>query len=225
MESVEWYNRPRKMRLLFKVKESYYRFYWFEYKDDNLYWGSSSKKHYSSIGNVEKLKVEPNTNSAIITVNQQAYLDEIKASKYSYHMSGIFHGKEKTDQEENTIVRAQLPKPADILSPFLLFSLISKPLKGYEFYESSLTKSQTFAMVLNCPESFLNCRLTFEFFLSPIGNFAMPNFLLNHLSNINMQTFSLNENLVLAFRHAVNNDSKFNNWHIDKEILFLPGAL
>ncbi len=221
---MEWYESVRRLRILFQIDEINYRFYWFEFKDNNLFWGSSSKKHNKST--IEPLNLSSDRKSCTITIDPNITPQEIISSKFSYHQSGQIHIKDKElNGIESYNYKSKWLKPCDINSPKLIFAIYSLPICKLGIFSSNLNKNRTFAHVLKYDKKYINSRCIFEFYLSPPGTFKTEDFIIKKYKE-SIKTYSLNKNLILVYKNLIlNPDDQMNSWHPDCEIILFRGDL
>lgn len=163
----------------------------------------------------------------MISINLDEIPNKIISSKFSYHQSGKIHIKEKDlNLIEKYIFISEWLKPQNIDSPKHIFSILSRPIGTYEIYTENVLKNKTFAMALRYNRKFISSRCIFEFYLSPPGTFKIKDFMIKNSNNLELKTFSLNQNLILVFKNSLAaSNSKINSWHPDKEIIIFKDNL
>jgi hypothetical protein len=204
-----------RIRLLLTVDKTVFRkFYWFEMKGKDFYWGSSYKSVY---GNNSIIKEQGATQTKITIPENYDKFPRVYA-KYSYHESGDFHYK--TQLENGLSVyndsRKWLLKD-EITKPVRFYTLISRSLKHYNKVIKNPNKDNTFAIAIGLqPKDEVN-RLYLEFFLSPVGRFILPKAVWKgNLIKWNIATHTISPKLVLIVRFAIT--TNMNEWYADKEI-------
>jgi hypothetical protein len=212
-------NFPEKIRirLVFKFKDELFtRFYWFEMRNDELYWGTPYKSKAFDITS----KIEDNKMNITIPQNfDDLPLVEIKNS---YHKSGQVHLK-KTDKEgkvqysepNHWPIKEQIQKPVNI------YTVISKVIKHYDKKIVNPDKGKSYSIRFPITDEFKDKRFYMECYLCPEGAFEFPKpLLLTNIPKENIATISLNKNLILVVRFAM--FDSLLDWHPDKEISLLP---
>jgi hypothetical protein len=185
-----------KIRLLLKLQDGKLRkFYFFKRKDNDFYWGSSSKSGHHIIPFEE-------TRSFNFQIPRDLDLREKASSKYSFHESGIVHHKtyfkNKTENERLT----QWCTLNEITEPKGFFAVISKDVSLYEaFTKSNPGSSGTIPVIFNLPNVELGTRLYFEFFLSPYPDIS-ANAPIIKINGLAFYTISvgINEKMFLIMR-------------------------
>ncbi|MFC6267460.1 hypothetical protein [Frigoriflavimonas asaccharolytica] len=204
-----------RIRLLFTFgKEIFYKFYWFEMKDDDFYWGSAYQANYSektstSFNKAEKLSIQVPEDFNKLVKN---------SGKYSYHEDGQVHFKiNLKDGSSNYKNLTNWPLKDEISKPTRFFTVLSRTLKHYNKEIENLTKTNSNALVINFPEDVKDKRVYFEFFLSPLGNFPIPETLLKINGDLNdIIQHTISPNLILLIRHGI--FENLNDSHPDKEL-------
>lgn len=211
-----------RMRLLltFNNKE-FYKFYWFEMKEDDFYWGSAYKANHS-----EKTLTKFNEAEEVKIEIPKDY-DELEKSsgKYSYHESGQVHykinlkdGKSNYNNISNWIKKSKIDKP------IRFFTVLSRTLNHYDKKITNLTKSNSYALALNFDKEVKEKRVYFEFFLSPPGEFQPPEPLLKLHKDVNkIAIHTISPELVLVIRFAVLGN--LNDWYPDKELSIITNEI
>jgi hypothetical protein len=210
-----------KLRLLLTVnKTDFKRFYWFEMKDSDFFWGSAYKSVRS-----DKASTKFSGTQATIEVPEDFHLLPRLSGKYSYHQSGTTHYKKQL--ENGLSVYEEHSKwclKGDIKKPVRFFALISRALKHYDKSIGNPTKDKTYALGINFKPENLENRVYFEFFLAPEGTFERPEPLIKIDKPItDFITHSVSKDLILVIRFAVM--SNLAEWHPDKEIAIIPDEL
>lgn len=210
-----------KTRILFTIDQvTFFRFYWFEMRGNDLYWGSSYK---SARGDKTKTKI--NGTTAILKVPEDFENIEKVMGKYSYHESGIVHYKKdlagtKTEAEN----RVKWAKKEEIKEPLRFFAIISKTLKHYDLKISTPTKGKANAIIFKNDENDQNKRMYLEFFITPPGSFQAIEPLIKidgKLDKIVHQ--SLNDKLILIIRYGILQN--LNDRRPDIEITIIPDEI
>jgi hypothetical protein len=210
-----------KLRLLLTVnKTEFKKFYWFEMKGNDFYWGSAYRSARS-----DKASTKFNGPKAIITIPEDLHLLPRLNGKYSYHQSGTTHYKK---QLENGISVYQEHSKwclkVDIKKPVMFYGLFSRVLKYYDKSIFNPSKDCAFALAINFKPENMENRIYFEFFLSPEGTFKSPEPLIKIDKQITeFITHTISKDLILVIRFAVM--SNLANWHPDKEIVFMLDEL
>jgi len=214
-------NQIRVRLLLTFDKVTFKRFYWFEMKDYEFYWGSAYKS-----ARAEETMTKINGTEATITVPDN--FDKLPRyhGKYSYHESGAVHYK--TQLENGIFVYNEYSKwhlKGDITKPVRFYTILSRTLRHYDSTIKNPNKDNNYALALSFDPKHANDRVCFEFFLSPEGKFDFPETLLKvDIPIVGMVTHTLSKNLILVIRYyAVM--SNMSDWHPDKEIAIMPNNL
>lgn len=214
-------NIPRKVRVLWEVNGSYRKFYWFEMRDKDLYWGPSGKVTKKLVSQ----NIEENYNVKI-SIPSSISFDDKCYMKFSYHNSGIVHIKKETTNEiEYDEIYKWIPKE-EINEPKRFLALISKTINNYEEYNKKLTKDDSNAIVYKLGPNDLEKRHYFEFFISPEGIYNPPQLLIkskNEFTELLPITVSLNKDFILVIRQFI--FEGLDDWHPDKEIFFITKDL
>jgi hypothetical protein len=207
-------------RIYIRLKDNEYRkFYWFEMKDDELYWGPSTKV---KAGNSLVKLTNPTT--LTIKVSDDFKTLEPNTSKYSYHKSGAVHQKITEKSNVTTKIKSTWKLKDEIKEPTRIFWMISRTLENYPIESRNIEKKGGYCSFLDFNENEEKKRLYIEFYLSPKGHFPFPETIIKldnkHLDTI---THSLNKKIVLVVRYAklVN----LENWHPDKEVVMFPETI
>jgi hypothetical protein len=207
-------NQIRIRLLLTFDKKTYYKFYWFEMKNNDFYWGSAYKGIHSDKTTIPFDK----TNKISLEIPENIHQLERRSGKYSYHESGIVHYKTNLDKgAPNYRNVSTWLKKNEIKKPTRFHTIISKTLKHYNQEINNLTKGDSHAMAINFPDQVKDKRVYFEFFLSPPGSFEAPPTLLDVSGDTNdIFVHTISPELLLVIRHGV--FEGFNEWHPDIEI-------
>lgn len=209
-----------KIRLLFQTNNSEYRrFYWFELKDRDFYWGSSEKT--PAIIEKAALFTSDKNNITLKIPDNYEFTKKVSA-KYSYHKDGKVHQK-KTDKASaniyNTITKWN--NIDEITEPKRFTAIISRQLRFYEAYNKKLDSGDTRAIVIRFGPQELENRFYFEFFICREGENVFPEPLLK-LSDCEIQYIwqPLNADLFLCIRFV--NILGLELWNPDKQIALIP---
>lgn len=213
----------RKLRIFFDCQDRVKRFFWFEYKENNLYWGSSTKQHQiKSDRGFHDVFIDSDTGRVIIDEPIKENVKKIKFNKFSFHTSGEAHNREvDIDGKQAEPYKFRWIKFEDIIKSEIFFVVISRPIELYEDYTNKITKGKSHAILVELFENELKRRSMFEFYLSPIDKFE-PVSLFIPDNNIKFYKYKLNEKINLVFRCVIfdKNDS-INSWQIDKELVYI----
>ncbi|GGF24218.1 hypothetical protein [Flavobacterium limi] len=208
--------KATRIRILFKTGESEYRrFYWFELKEKDLYWGPGSK---TAVENTSVTFSTPNEGQ--ISIPETLEFAKKTEAKYSYHESGKVHLKKLAPNESPIYEDHSTWKLKDEITELTrFFAIITKPVLNYELYNKKLDSGGSKPFIIDTANDVATTRLYIELFISPIGTFSLPPSILEgHL--IVAQQIRLNENLSLII--ALNHFKGIDEWHEDKEIIFVP---
>jgi len=210
-----------RVRLLFTYnKEKFFKFYWFEMKGDDFYWGSAYKANHS-----EKTSTDFNGTEVKIEIPEDFNELEKTSGKYSYHESGQVHyklnlkdGKSNYNNISNWIKKDKIDKPTRF------FTVLSRTLNHYNKEIPNLTKGNSYALALNFDKEVKKKRVYFEFFLSPPGKFQPPETLIkmNGIAN-DIAIHTISPELILIVRFAV--FENLNDWHPDKELSIITNEI
>ncbi len=210
-----------KLRLLLSFEETILRkFYWFEMKQNDFYWGSAYKSARFQNSGMKK-----GDENVVFTIPDDFDSLPKLPGKYSYHESGQTHYKSHSTDGSSNFEEHSIWKVKDKISqPVRFYATIGRTLENYSEVIKNPTKGKSYALILRFPSSSANKRVYFEFFLSPIGTFPIPETLLKFKTgNLDTVTHTIGENLVLIIRYAVMANA--NEWHPDKEIAIIPDDL
>jgi hypothetical protein len=210
-------NQIRVRLLLTFDKLTFKKFYWFEAKDNDFYWGSAYKSARS-----EEAMTKINGTKATITVPDD--FDKLPKlhGKYSYHESGTVHYKTLLDNGVSIYnEQSKWHLKGDIKKPVRFYTIFSRTLRHYGKVINNPTKNKSYALALNFDPKHADNRVYFEFFLSPEGTFNIPETLIKVDKPItNVVTHTVSKNLILVLRYAVMGN--MGDWHPDKEIAIMP---
>lgn len=205
-----------RIRILFKTGENEYRkFYWFEMKDNELYWGQSTKaQHHIAPAISDK------NNSLSIKIPKNFDEFEKEHQKFSFHKSGQVHSKrysEKTYQKLSIWGDKET-----IIEPKRFFIVTTKTIQNYQLYtKKNLTANNTNAQIIGLSSKTLEKRLYIEFYLSPVGQFKpKPTLLFKQLETSNHFYQLLSKDLMLVGVLSILNIE--NDVGLDMEISFIP---
>ena len=201
-----------RLRLFFRTGEADRQICWFQMTGDEFYLGGGRKNSL----NLEPVKFSGKQ----VTITIPDSVDIIKNAplKASFHESGQFHvktGKKYSGDPE------QWPTKQQIKEPFRVASLITCLPTDLDVYERSLTRRSSHAVVIPTTNESVKLRHYFEFFLTPPGQFEIPQPMIKMAEIINDQPYtqSMNENLILAIRHFVFSESmRFHEWQPEKSV-------
>ncbi|MBF0121730.1 MAG: hypothetical protein HQK79_23110 [Desulfobacterales bacterium] len=206
----------KRLRILFEIDGQLKSFYWFECKNDDIYWGYSGKATQILSTPFDGLSASINLSECISEI--------FSTAKVSYHESGQFHIKL---QEENGLTKydsvMRWRKKPEITEPFRIMALFTKPPKLYDNYNRSPTRKGNKAAIIKI-DTTRQTRHYVEFFLSPEGTFTCPIPLISMASVGQDQpvlTYSLSTKYILIVRMLhLPMEHDFNRWHPDKELCF-----
>jgi hypothetical protein len=190
-----------KLRLLFQFDETIYKkFYWFEMKGNDFYWGAA----YKSARSEQNLTFYDGIKANIIVPDKFFEFPKTHG-KYSFHSSGIVHFKSSISNTISILKdRIRWKQKDDIIFPVRFFIVISKTLKHYDATITNPQKNKSFSIIFGLDSEMLNNRMYFEFFLSPEGKFQYPEPLLKMNQNIlKFETHSMNKNLILVIAYGL----------------------
>ncbi|MBP6022719.1 hypothetical protein [Ferruginibacter sp.] len=210
-----------KLRLILSFEETILRkFYWFEMKENDFYWGSAYKS-----ARFENTNMKKGDEKVVFTIPDDFDLLPKLPGKYSYHESGKTHYKSHSLDGSSNFEEHAIWKVKDkITEPVRFYATIGRTLENYSELIANPTKGKSNALILKFPSNSASKRVYFEFFLSPIGTFPTPETLLKFdAGNMEMTTHTMSDNLVLIIRYGVM--SNVNDWHPDKEIAIIPDTL
>jgi hypothetical protein len=211
-----------RLRLLLTFDKTVFRkFYWFEMKGNDFYWGSAYK---SASGNTSIKKEEGDLQTKITIPENFDKLTKLHA-KFSYHASGSVHNKTQMGNGLSLYENhSQWLLKEEIKKPVRFYTLISRSLKYYDKIINNPNKDNTYALALYFPTKDEESRMYLEFFLSPEGVFNLPVTLMKgNNTPKNIATHSLNQNLILIVRYAIM--ANMNDWNPDKEISIILDKL
>lgn len=206
-----------KFRILLLNENTYRRFWWFEMRGDDLYWGPSSK-------GFDTPPISFSGETATISIPETIKSFEKSSMKASYHKSGEFHIKKiSTTGLEQTSDKMRWRAKDKIAEPFRFCTVITKPMSFYEEHTSSLTKDRAIAIAYRIPTQFLNCRHYFEFFISREGEYPWPEPLLKMPTPVKdeLNCYSFNFEYILVIRDLrFPQNHSLNNFHPSVEFSF-----
>ena len=185
------------IRMYLHFGGKYRKFYWFEMKEDELYWGQSLKKSPLHSQSVES------ANTITVTVPEDFKEYEEVNTKYSYHRSGKVHIKEQKQGSQPVYSDiTSWKRKQDIDRPHRIESLITAQLSHYsetvERPKSNLKKDEYSICIDFGEEDVSTERLYLEFYVSPEGTFEFPNALLSTEKLPIVLTHSLSPHLILV---------------------------
>ncbi|PWN71626.1 hypothetical protein C1631_003095 [Chryseobacterium phosphatilyticum] len=211
-----------RVRLLLTFgKEIFYKFYWFEMNGDDFYWGSAYQANYS-----EKTTTSfTETKELELEIPKDFNELEKNSGKYSFHQSGHIHYKinlkDGTSDYKNISI---WPKKEEIDKPVRFFTVLSRTLKHYNKQIGNLTKGNSSAVGLNFMEETKEKRVYFEFFLSPAGEFPIPDTLIKIEGNMDsIICHPMSDHLILIIRHGVMEN--LSDWHPEKELSIIENDI
>ena len=208
-----------RLRLFFRTGETDRQICWFQMTGDEFYLGGGRK---------DSLNLDPvkfTGESVTLTIPDSVEIVKNSPLKASFHQSGQFHvktGNEYSGDPEKWPIKSEITKP------FRVASLITCLPAAFDVYERSLTRKKSHAVVIPTTDESLKLRHYFEFFLTPPGQFEIPQAMIKMSDAVNDQphTQSMSENLILAIRHFVFSGSMgFHEWQPDKSIWFFAREL
>lgn len=208
-----------KVKLMFTMDEKvFFKFYWFEMKDDHFYWGSS----YKSRGGRDPQKF--NGEKVTLNIPEDFESREGEFGKFSFHKSGHTHYKITTSTKNEYFEKEYWGDKGLIFQPTRFFWLISKALKFYDSITNNPMKGRSSVLALKLRDEDLTKRFYMEFFLSPAGEFQIPKPVIKTDDLMpNILTHSLNDNLILVIRYAF--IVGFEMWRPEIEMVFVPEYL
>ena len=205
-----------RVRVLFQIHGQNKSFYWFECRDEDIYWGYSGKASKFHTTAFSGKTADINLNNCIE--------DTFKSAKLSYHKSGQFHIKLVDDDGNSKYTTVMDWRKKDKISePFRIMALFTMAPINYEDYNKSPTRKGAKAIIIRIDGESKDTRRYVEFYICKEGEFSAPKPLIATTEPVADKpvTFSLSNNYILAIRilsfpsaHAL------NNWHPDKEICF-----
>jgi hypothetical protein len=211
-----WTMDSNRIRMLFKTGEQEFRrFYWFELKGKDFYWGPSTKAAQ------ENTAITFSTpNEGQITIPGTLEFANKTDSKYSYHESGKVHLKKVIPNKSPIYEDHSTWKLKDEINGLTrFFALITKPVSEYESYNKKISSGGSKAFIIDATTNSCTTRLYIEFFLSPIGTFTFPPSILEGKLAV-AQQIKLDDRLSLVV--GLNHMKGMDEWHVDKEIAFIP---
>lgn len=211
------------VRFLFKRPDaSLLRLFWFEYRNEDFYFGTSLNPIVSACkSDMQDLRfTEPNKYAAFIQDSEP--LKKYNSLKLSFHCSGVRHLKMKdvTDNTDVELYREKYHQLDMLQQPEHLFSIITKRILLYDAYRKAPTQGKTNAVILDTPSQYLENRQIFEFYICPKQDHAVPQFIIKDEQPFDNLTFKLKDNLYLYMRFIINSeDNGLNKNFTDREIL------
>ena len=204
-----------RVRILLEIDKQLKSFYWFECKNEDIYWGYSGK--------VSQVWNSP-INGTTTTIDMLKPFDLINSTKASYHESGQFHIKDQIENGQSKYhTMMDWRKKQEITSPFRVMALYTKKPIHYDNYNRLPNKKGNIPLIIPIDKT-RNVRHYVEFFISPEGEFPCPLPLIATSVKIQDQplvTQSLNNKYILVIRMIpLADENSFNNWYPDKEFSF-----
>lgn len=182
-----------RLRILIKTGENEFRkFYWFEMKDKELYWGSSSKmkNHIAPVKSDSDNKIK-------VQIPREFHESKIAAQKFSYHKSGQLHVKSDSDNCYKKL--SVWCGKEDIKISKRFFVVESKTVSNYPLYlKNNLTANKTNVIAIEFPRELMDSRLYIEFYICPLDHFDPKPPLLFRLKSMRHFFHRLNNDLLLA---------------------------
>lgn len=204
-ESLNFTERfGRNMRFLFEDNGKYKRLFFISYQNDELYLGSSLKS-INCAGPKDVRELNVRNGIFEFSLNPKHKSDKFKALKFSFHKSGVRHLQCLNEKNEKVVLyREKCVKLEELNEPQLLFTIITKRISLYTNYNARLTKGDMNAVTLNTPNEYLDCRNTFEFFISRNPEHKIPSFIISSENNDNqIKPIKLKDGLFLHIRFIV----------------------
>lgn len=187
-----------RIRILFKTGENEYRkFYWFEMKDNEMYWGQSMKaqQYMAPFKTDEKNQVR-------IQIPKNFDKLEKVFQKYSFHKSGQVHIK--TNGEKAYEKLSIWCNKETIKEPKRFFIVATKAIQNYPLYtKTNLIANNTSALILGLSPQILEKRLYIEFYLSPLGQFQPKPTLLFRVEKLSHFHHILSKDLMLVGVYSI----------------------
>ncbi|MFT6922038.1 MAG: hypothetical protein ACJA1C_001036 [Crocinitomicaceae bacterium] len=207
-----------KLRIYLSTSENEHRkFYWFQMKDEDCYWGNSANRKHSFC--------------SLVDIKQQGFSiqtpksfkkSQDKTSKYSLHESGQFHIKQVVDGK---FTKAKsIENWGENVETTLLFSVLAQPFTHYPVEGKKLTRDNSFGRAIVLDGEAANRRLFSEFYLTKVNansrEVSLPKFPMSIANEaIHHNFFPLNSEYYILMRYVM--FEKLENWHPDKELIFL----
>ena len=206
--------RPiQKLRILLDANDSLRRFYWFECRGDDVYWGFSGP-HVSTDGVA--------FSGSTLDLERASWVtSDVSHAKASFHESGQFH-VERIDSSGRRSLESRMNwRPTHRLNqPFRLMTLITKAPVSYEAFSGSPTRGRSHAAIVKVENP--HVRHYVEFYLSPEGEFLRPTPLFASsevVADAPLLTQSLSEKLILVVRMlAFRPEHPLNAWKPDRQL-------
>ncbi len=205
-----------RVRILFQIDDQNKSFYWFECKNEDIYWGSSGKATES---------LSTNFSGKTATINLETWTKKSFAeAKSSYHESGQFHIK-LTDSNGVSKYDAVMNwrKKDKISEPFRVMALFTKAPVAYKDYNRSPTRKASKAVIVKFKNGSKSTRKYVEFYICPEGEFVTPKPMIETSSIVADKpiTHSLSDKYILAIRIlSLPEEHPLNKWYPDKELCF-----
>lgn len=187
-----------RIRILFRIEENEYRkFYWFEMKDNEMYWGESSDgQHYITPFQSD------GKNDVRVEIPKKFNEFEKEFLKFSFHKSGQIHTT-TTSRKPYEKLSVWCNKET-IKEPRRFFVITTKAIKNYPlFTKKNFSDKKTKALILSVPPKFLENRLYIEFYLSPLGQFKSKPTLFYKNVRLNYFYHVLNKDLMLVGVYSI----------------------
>jgi hypothetical protein len=213
----------RKLRILFRFLNITKSFYWLEYKDLNLYWGTSTKSILKkNEGEFRNLLINAVSGDPLLDEPLHNNLKQIKYNKFSYHKSGEAHNREiLIDGSHKQPYSSQWIEFKEINSTELFFAVLTRPIYLYDDYKGDENKCKSSSLIITLDKQYLKNRSIIEFYITPKNTFTPISFFLTD-NQIERNIFELDERYDLVVRSALlNNKNHLNEWHVDKEFVFI----
>jgi hypothetical protein len=208
----------QKFKLYLSLSETDHRkFYWFELKGNDLYWGNSS-----NVKETKSVVIQSSINSISINLPDDfEKLIETK-SKYSYHESGRFHKKKLVDNNYSLIdVKKKWPEKSKLKEPLCFFRILSKPIYLYPKETKVVPHKDVTTHCLKFEGETSKHRVYFDFFISHHQSefYNLESFIKVDEKNKYYHTINISENFIIIYRYII-----FRNLHTffpENEIIFL----
>lgn len=205
------------VRLFLTIDKKIFRkFYWFQVKGNDLYWGRSTKSKESICDITQTSNSEFKINVGTDFKSLQPLI-----SKFSYHESGQIHIKsENGDQSKSKQVIAKLPSLTNLPMPHRLFCLLSKPLSEYPIENKSHIRVDGVGNGIWLNGETEAIRMFIEFFLTKSENEILPDPIIDFgVKSDHIIKQRLSARLILTIRLV--KLKNIESWEPDKEILFI----
>lgn len=211
------------VRFLYRRPDaSLLRLFWFNYKNEDFYFGTSLNPIVSAgKSDMQDLRFTgPNKYAAFVQDTEP--LKKYNSLKLSFHFSGVRHLKmqDVTDNTDVELYREKYHQLDTLQQPEHLFSIITKRISLYDVYRKMPNQGNTNAVILDTPVEYLNNRQIFEFYICQKEKQAVPQFIIKNEQPFDNLTFKLKDNLYLYMRSIINSeDNGLNKNFTDREIL------